>query len=168
MNRLGILKLFKPWMDLYIYSHLFTSLYSAVHMHQIFLKKFPYHFHRKQSLKTSNAETQHSILPQLKQLYRTQQNLSKNELCCRLSHAKISNVISENEKDGSLSTFYSFQLFHMATLVLQHSQFWGKFMNSCKILHKFLMIWKAFHNECLSGANAQGSLPEILSDFSSN
>lgn len=53
----------------------------------------------------------------------------------------------------------------MATCVLQHSLSEGKWMGffHAKIYKLVLMIWKAFHNiEHSSGANAQGSLPEIL------
>lgn len=89
---------------------------------------------------------------------------SKNELCCRLPHAKVF-VLSLKMK--RMRFYYHILLLStiMVTCVLQHSLFEGKcmifFMQ--KIYKLVLMIWKAFHNiKHSSGANAQGSLPEIL------
>lgn len=90
---------------------------------------------------------------------------SKNELCCRLPHAKGLHVIFENEKDEILLPHFT-AFYYYGNLCTATQSIWREmdgFFFHAKIYKLVLMIWKAFHNiEHSSGANAQGSLPEIL------
>lgn len=80
--------MFKPWLDLYIYSHLFSNLYSAVHMHQILFWGFHIIFIENKVWKQITLK--HSTVSyHNKNSWLQDSTKSKNELCCRLPHAKI-------------------------------------------------------------------------------
>lgn len=163
--------MFKPWLDLYIYSHLFffflRSLFGSTYAPNFIFRSFHIIFIENKVWK--QVTLKHSTVSYHNgNIWLQDSTKSKNELCCRLPHAKVFMLSLKMKRMRFLlphfTAFYLlWQLVYCNTVYLK-GNVWIFFFLSCKKIYKLvLMIWKAFQNiQHSSGANAQGSLPEIL------